>query len=577
MSSSEHQTEKFRLPSTIGSAAKLDGTWNFAWLGSREDTSEAAWEPVPVPSAFDAMPAHAGKRGRAVYSTVLVAPRNRKILLSFGGISMRATVLVDGEEAAVQDSGYVPFSCVVPAADREERRLDVVVDNRFNFKTTPMHEERYDFYQYGGILRSVTARVLPLDGAHIGSVRILPTANYREGELDVTVFTHGARSAIEAEVQVGGRTVLLNGVSPEGELRGLVRTPDLRLWSPETPIMQSLRVTIGAPGQPPIDEMTVRFGLRQIEARDARLWLNGEPLILRGYNRHEWHPNFGPCTPVLQMAADLQLLRKLGCNFVRGSHYPQDQQFLDLCDAMGFLVWEENLGWGQKEKSFESALFREHHAKSLAAMVRASWNHPCVILWGFLNEPCSDLDICREVFEESVSIIKSLDPTRPVSYATVFVETDRHLDLVDVVSFNIYPGWYCCEGEPAPLDLIAPAVERTARLIDERGFKDKPLIISEIGAEALYGWHEPHNDFYSEEYQAEYLKRAIDAALANRRISGIALWHFSDARTYGGGRSMIRPRTFNNKGTFDEYRRPKAAAKAVALAFARAKPDQSPQ
>jgi beta-glucuronidase len=313
--------------------------------------------------------------------------------------------------------------------------------------------------------------------------------------------------------------------------------------------------------------VSIRFGLRRIEVHAGALWLNGERLQLRGYNRHEWHPNLGPCTPVLQMAADLQILRDLGCNFIRGSHYPQDQKFLDLCDELGFLVLEENLGWGQREKTFASAKWREDHAESLRAMVRASCNHPSVIIWGFLNEAGTDQDYPRAVIGETVATLRSLDASRPVTYATMFALDDKHLDLVDIISINTYPGWYACEDVDDPVGCIKPRIDRCIASIDERGFSGKPILISEIGAEALYGWRDAHNDFFTEEYQAKYLQTACQTALEHPRCCGIALWHFSDVRTYSGGRSLGRPRTFNNKGTLDEYRRPKTAYEVVRRVF----------
>jgi len=546
----------------------LDGLWRFSF--SKETLHEDFWEErgemVPVPSAFDALPDLAGKRGVGVYHTTFSCPPGQRALLHFGAVSMRSEIWVDGTKLASHACGYAPFDVIVPASENRIRQLKVVADNRFDFETAPMHEETFDFYQYGGILRSVGVRTLP-SGAWLRGVRVLPTESYREGEVEVMVDVADAGGKWSARIEIGEESV--GSVSGEDSVESStvrVRCPNARIWSPADPFLQELRVVLESVDGSR-DDATIRFGLRRIEARDGKLWLNGDPLVLRGYNRHEWHPNAGPCTPVTQMAADLQLLRGLGCNFVRGAHYPQDQRFLDLCDAMGFLVWEENLGWGQREKTFTSERFRNDHAQTLEAMVRASWNHPSVILWGFLNEAGSDQDYCGDTIEESVRIIRRLDPSRPVTYASMFGKVDRHFDKVDVISINQYPGWYCCEGHPSPLDLIAPGIADTVAAIDARGFGSKPIIVSEIGAEGLYGWHDPHLDFFTEEYQADYLRTACEAVLGNPRLSGIVLWHFSDARTYGGGRAMVRPRTFNNKGTFDEYRRPKLAAAAVAEVF----------
>ncbi len=200
-------------------------------------------------------------------------------------------------------------------------------------------------------------------------------------------------------------------------------------------------------------------------------------------------------------------------------------------------------------------------------MVHESYNHPSIICWGFLNEAGSDSAYSRAVFEESAALLRELDPSRLVTYATMFPLTDLHYDLVDLISINTYPGWYACESVADPVSLIKPRLEALVASVDERGFKDKPVMISEIGAEALYGWRDGHNDFFTESYQARYLATALEGVLDNPRYSGISLWLFSDTRTYSGGFSLMRPRTYNNKGTLDEYRRPKEAYAVVKRAF----------
>jgi len=561
---------------TIRSVSSLNGLWAFAFLGKIDvdrflPGAAVDTELMPVPAAFDALPKHAGKRGAAVYRRKFTVPAGCPARIEFSAVSMWARVFVDGVLRGEHACGYAPFAVDVPAAAHAERELVVLVDNRFDFDRVPMHEEYFDFYQYGGILRDVALHVLPAGEKFIQHMQVSPTERYREGGVDVTIELGGSTATgVALAFQFdGGETVRMERLRPEGaRLVCSLNVPSPRLWSPKTPQLHTLRVALLSPdGTTDVDDAIVRFGLRRIAARDGALWLNDAKLRLCGYNRHEWHPNYGPSVPTLQMVADLQLLHDLGCNFVRGSHYPQDQRFLDLCDEMGFLVWEENLGWGQRENTFASEKFRRDHDTALRAMVRASCNHPSVIVWGFLNEAGTDESYVRPVFEQTAATLRELDSTRLISYASMFAFTDRHFDLVDIISLNLYPGWYGCEGAEEPLKLIGPHLQKCIEHIDAAGFAAKPVIVSEIGAEGLYGWHDAHDDFFTEEYQAEYLRHACRAVLENARWSGIALWHFSDVRTYGGGWSLKRPRTFNKKGTLDEYRRPKAAYKSVKQVF----------
>jgi beta-glucuronidase len=527
------------------------------------------YERMPVPSAFDALPAYAGKRGLAVYRTRFATPPGHPIRIEFGAVSMWCRVYVDGVIQRAHACGYAPFFLDLPAKTTPERELMVLVDNRFDFDRVPMHEEYFDFYQYGGVLRDVSCHVLPEGQPFIDSVQVTPLEGYRDGEVEIRLRVGGVvPEVLGFAMQFDGGPIRRHEARVANkEVVCKVVVPDPRVWSPDSPCLHQVRVILRGVHGNDVDDVSIRFGLRRIEVHAGALWLNGERLQLRGYNRHEWHPNLGPCTPVLQMAADLQILRDLGCNFIRGSHYPQDQKFLDLCDELGFLVLEENLGWGQREKTFASAKWREDHAESLRAMVRASCNHPSVIIWGFLNEAGTDQDYPRAVIGETVATLRSLDASRPVTYATMFALDDKHLDLVDIISINTYPGWYACEDVDDPVGCIKPRIDRCIASIDERGFSGKPILISEIGAEALYGWRDAHNDFFTEEYQAKYLQTACQTALEHPRCCGIALWHFSDVRTYSGGRSLGRPRTFNNKGTLDEYRRPKTAYEVVRRVF----------
>jgi len=569
---------------TCGSAnpnfsdVSLNGLWDFSYLGNTDvqrvlDHIPDQWTKAYVPSAFDESIETPGKRGAALYRKTLIIPPGNTAELYFGALSIWSRVYLDRELLRENACGYEPLRIHVPAAKHERRELLVLVDNRFDFERAPMHEKYFDFYQYGGILREVRLRLLQPSTPWIKAIRVTPTDLYLAGEIrvDIDIADIDCKQDIRWEVAFDGSasTALppeaVESVSTGARMTLLVPNP--QTWSPDEPNLHQLEVLIGGGDDKVFDRRSVRFGLRQVKAYEGKLWLNGEPLILKGVNRHEWHPNFGPCTPVAQMVSDVQLMKNMGCNLVRGSHYAQDQRFLDVCDELGILVWEENLGWGQRERTLTYEKFIKDQCRSLKAMVLESYNHPCVICWGFLNEAGSDAEYARSIFKDSVSLLRQTDTSRLVTFASMYAFTDQYFDLVDFISINTYPGWYGCEDEANPISLIKPQIERIASSVDERGFKGKPLVISEIGVEALYGWRDAHNDFFTEDYQARYLHTAIISVLENTRYSGIILWHFSDVRTYSGGRSLMRPRAFNNKGVLDEYRRPKQAYEIVKTCF----------
>lgn len=549
----------------------LDGLWNFAFLGdvATDDVHLESMEyrdRMAVPAAFDAMPAYAGMRGIAAYRTTIFTTPGTALRLHFEAVSMWCRVFVDGQPLRDHACGYTGFWCDAPASEKAEREVVVLVDNRFDFKRVPLHEMFFDFYQWGGIIRSVWCHEVPASYIDTVQVRV---EDYRTGAITARIKIAGA---IPQSVHLTSR-LDTEGEQAHGEYSLEAGWAELPLqinnphpWSQAAPDLHNLRITLSE-DEVVTDDMIVRFGLRKVTTQGTDILLNGEKVKLLGYNRHESHPQFGPALPYAQLVADLQLLRDLGCNFVRGSHYPQDQRFLDLCDEMGFLVWEESLGWGQRERQLTDPDFIAAHTTQVEEMVAASINHPCVIMWGFLNEAGTDSEYARPIMAQTVRQLRELDASRLITYATMFGKTDLFLDLVDVISINIYPGWYGCENVDEPLGLVAPEIRSFCEYFDAHGFKEKPLLISEIGAEGLYGWHDVLNGFFTEAYQAELLRITCEEVVGNDRIAGVALWHFSDARTYTGGYALMRPRAFNNKGTLDEYRRPKLAYKAVRVVF----------
>lgn len=559
----------------------LDGIWEFAWLGDAQpfeklNIGRANYGSVmAVPGAFDAGPELAGKRGTGLYRrlvfTGLGAGRMR---LHFGGLGLRARVYWDGREIGATELTYSGVQFDFEAGRGARHELVVAVDNRIPEKPPILFSPEYDFYGYGGIYRSVEIERLP--AAHLNRVQVQPldlakkkvrlrinVGGVKSEDLDFTVaFDDAAPVAFKRRVMDG--LVVLDLTVPRG-----------KVWSPEFPHLHTVTVAIAG------DCIEERFGLRTIEARQGKMWLNGKPLLLRGFNRHEAHPEFGPALPLSIMVEDLQYLRDLGCNFIRGAHYPMSQPFLDLCDQMGFLVWEESLGWGDGKERVTDAHFADLQEEQTRLMVRNSYNHPSVIVWAFLNEACSHLECARPLYTRLVKAIREEDSSRLVSYAScrasnilTYTPTrhkthrplevgDLFFDMVDLISVNIYPAWLNDMNWETirPLDMIGKRIAELAEYFSQLAFKDKPVIFSEIGAAALPGWRDRLRSNWSEEYQADIFVEAIRNVYAHSRYSGLALWQMTDTRTFANG--TCKARGFNNAGVLDEYRRPKLSYDAV--------------
>ncbi len=421
-------------------------------------------------------------------------------------------------------------------------------------------EPYFDFYLFGGIYRGVSLRELPEPAVLAARVTVVDAA---AGKIRVAVEASAQPTAALEVAFDDGDFEEVGGVRWENHTAEIeLEVPSPRAWSPSDPRLHTLTLRLGA------DTFETRFGLREIRVDGPRLLLNGEPLKLRGVCRHEAHPQFGPALPDALILQDVQRLLDLGCNFVRGSHYPQDPRFLDLCDEHGLLVFEESLGWQANEKHFTDPRFAERLVLQTREMVRRSFNHPSVILWGFLNEGRSDLASSTPVYEALAAAIREEDPSRPVTYATNLPFDDLNLGFADIVSVNCYPGWYSPEDAgPRPLGEIVPHLDGILDHLHAAGHGAKPMIVSEIGAGAIYGWRDPHQAHWSEEYQADLLAVVCEKFRSDDRITGLAIWQFCDGRTYTDSHALKRPRAFNNKGLYDEYRRPKLAVARVREAF----------
>lgn len=549
----------------------LTGLWDFAFLGHVDpdvvDVSTIVYaDQMAVPGCFDATPRYAGKRGLAAYRTTILLSDGTPHRLILDGVHHWCRVFANGKPLRDHVGGFTRFGADLVGLAAGQAEIVVLVDNRFDYQRCPLHLEYFDWYHYGGIARG--AALHRLGQVWVDGLKVV-TEDYATRQVKVTV-NYGAVAApgpTDLIVTWDGRTALSETVHLTGTAGQLERTlefPDAALWSPRSPSLHMLHVQLGQ------DDVRERVGIRQVRVQGQDILINGQPVRLLGYCRHESHPQFGHGLPEAILLTDLHLLQDLGCNFVRGSHYPQDGRFLDLCDEAGLCVWSESIGWQHTAEHLNDAHFINAQLTDMDEMVAASVNHPSVIVWGILNESHSHDPTCRPAYETLLGHLRQLDPTRPVTYASNHPFDDLCLDLCDIVSINCYPGWYHGEIEDIPGFL-----DRLVHHLDVEGqpqgqtLVDKPLIISEIGADAIYGWRDMNETRWSEQYQARYMDTVLRHLFVDRhRICGISLWQFCDCRSsQEARRALFRPRAFNNKGIVDEYRRPKQAYEVVKRYF----------
>lgn len=543
----------------------LDGLWRFhPDAGETPPEDAEGGLPISVPSCWEMLPGFESWRGRAWLVREVRLPRATALRLVFGGVSHTAEVFWNGQPVARHEDAYTPFEVLLPLQPAGRALLALRVDNTFG-PHAGLHWSN-DYYTYGGITRPVVIQEVP--AVHLARLHATPVRTDGGWELDLKARVHGPAAGHRLRILLDGRdlTVLDPGPGAGGgdAWNAAARVPagPVREWSPDSPHLHSLTCLLETPDGQAIDDLTDRIGFREIRVSGFGLLLNGRPLRLRGYNRHEDHAIFGCALPEAAMAHDLALLRDLGANFVRTAHYPNDRRFLDLCDETGMIVWEESHA---RQIKFDHPRAFEQSLASTREMLDWHHNHPSILIWGCLNE-CDTVSDAGVAFHEAViRTIKEADPSRPVTYAGHHRKKDRALRLVDIVSHNLYTGWY--EGTPAETRAV---VDDFLAWIDspESGGAGKPFLVSECGAGAIAGFRAPPRVHLTEDYQADVLAEAVRTYGGHPRITGVCLWQFADCRVCEEGRWWVhRPRNLNDKGTVTRERARKLAYETVREGF----------
>ena len=528
------------LMAYVGTAwadVSLDGTWDFRFeedkiLETAGDAGFSATDRMTVPGCWDTMPRWYMKHGTGLYRRTFTLEKPLKdAVLVVDGMGIRARFEVDGRDLGTHPYPYARLELPVGPLAAGEHTVFAAVDNVMEWPRVKLARPYYDFYFYGGFYHGVKI-------AERQPKVFVRTLDYRTGEI---------------EIEVEGR----------GRERRFV--PNFKLWSPEEPNLTTIEVA----GRP------VRFGIRQVEARDRRIYLNGREIFLKGFNRHESEMTSGSATSETLMLQDLQRLKAAGGNFIRGAHYQQCERFLDLCDEMGVLVWEESLGWGNGQdyvngkfppNELKDPEFCDLQVHQTREMVRASFNHPSVIISGFLNECNSCLPACKTLVDRLIETVRAERTGRLVTFACNICSEDICCENVDLVSFNAYPG--TIPMEPGTPKMLKDSVSRafTKRISDFRKrYPDKPIMVSESGVGAAYGAHDPNASTLTEEFQDEYLKDIFETLWANPDCVGFSIWQMNDGRT----RERFDPKAVSSffggslAGVFDQMRRPKMSLATV--------------
>ncbi len=548
----------------------LDGSWKF--LLDRDNSGESkSWEnglqnadTVIVPSVWNSELGLLEYEGVAWYEKEFFFGGGTARIV-FEAVMTECKVWLDGELLGEHYGGFCQFDFIVPDLFTGCHKLVVKVDNRFDEASIP--QTVVDWYHYGGITRSVS--VESLRGVSIAYARCEYelSEDLSSAEISFVAELYGAdkKKDTTLTVSLGEKTVFSQAVSlrkcsKKTVVTDKIRIDNIKLWETDSPVLYNLVFSTDT------DDLIDRVGFRKIEAKNQNILLNGRKIELRGVNRHEDHPDFGMAFPSALMKRDLDIIENLGCNTIRGSHYPNARIFLDMLDERGILFWSEIpiWGWGFSEEALADKRVVNRGLNMHIEMLRYYYNHPSIIIWGMHNEIRSTCSAAYDMTKLYYNYIKENGGNRLVTYATDKPMTDICLEYCDVISVNQYYGWYSGNRDDWK-GFLDNFDKRRVQL----GFGDKPVIMSEFGGAASYGYHTFDDVKWTEEYQAELLRRCLEEFHQCPYVTGFYIWQYCDMRS---DKDLAKARTLNNKGILNEYRKPKMAYFAVKekyLSFAK--------
>ena len=443
-----------------------------------------------------------------------------RTLLYFGAVNYDCHVWVNGKKAGHHVGGFTPFNYdISDLLKKGENTVIVKVDNKRHAEDVPT--QIFDWWNYGGITRDVKLVKVPLVYMQDYNLQLSKAAD----KAKVREITFSAQmSAKEA-----GHKVVVNipelklekqfTTDAEGQVSGTLKVAakKLQLWCPENPKRYDVQLTLDA------GMVADSIGFRTIETRGKQILLNGKPIFLKGISIHNEKPNGGGRANSVEDAHTLlSWAKELGCNFVRLAHYPHHEEMVREAERMGILVWSEipvywTIVW-TNPNTFANA------KQQLTDMIARDHNRANVIIWSIANETPHSAE--RDKFLGGLAkYARTLDNTRLISMAMEVTGASNYVnrlndnmnEYVDVVSFNQYIGWYRDVNDAPKMKWVIPY--------------DKPVIISEFGGGARYGYHGAKNQRWTEEFQENLYKENTAMLDKIEGLAGTTPWILKDFRS----------------------------------------------
>jgi len=566
----------------------LDGLWSFRvdfadegfsaqWASSALKTDLQAAVPASYNELFTDL-AIRNHIGWVWYQRTVRVPRGwagESIFVRADSATHEGIIFVNGVQVAHHSGGYMPFESDVShlVAAGEEFVLTIAVSNILTNETIPpgrvwskdngdkQQDYLFDFFNYSGLARSVWIYSVP-------KTRIEDITVVTDFEGSTGRVAYEVEISAEAEVKVSlvdeAGLVVATGAGAKGKLT----LTDVKLWKPGAAYLYRLNVEL-------VDESTIvdsyelNVGVRTVKVVGNQFLINNEPFYFTGFGMHEDHVVKGKGHDNAFLVNDFELLKWIGANSFRTSHYPYAEEVMDYADRQGIVVIDETaaVGLNQNFASMfggpklptygpETANEKTQAAllNGIRELIQRDKNHPSVVLWSVTNESETGTKEAVDFFGPAFDLVRELDPTRPHTYINVMTEPFNKClvaPLADVICLNRYFGWY-----EDHYDLANAKLHFEAELTGWTEKYNVPFIITEYGADTLPGGHSIHGLPWSEEYQSAYLDMNHSVFDKFDGVVGEHVWNFADFMTKPGIFRVLG----NKKGIFSRDRQPKAAA-----------------
>lgn len=570
----------------------MDGMWKFKLdggaVGERDGWVDGipGEERIPVPASFQDFYTDKDIReytGDVWYETDAFVPgewEGKSVQIRFGAATHRAVVFVNGVKVTEHEGGFLPFCADVTDIVRYNAHNKVVVkvNNELTVTNIPcgetitlsngkkMNKPYFDFFNYSGLQRSVHLMAVPKESVYDFEV------NYELDKGDAKVH-YNVKTTGEHPVKLLLFDAQGNLAAEAEGKEGVLDVHNAHLWHVRNAYLYRLVIQI-VDDTEVLDEYEQEIGIRIVEVKGTSILLNGEPVYLRGFGKHEDSDVVGRGFNIGMMKRDFELMKWIGANSFRTSHYPYSEEIYQMADREGFLIIDEvaAVGLFQSLMNFmeassgkQTAFFEKEttptllkaHLKAVEEMITRDKNHPSVIAWSLLNEPETSSEAAVPYFKEVFEKAHELDiQKRPRTFALVMNSVPgvcKCYQFSDIVALNRYYGWYVKGGyEISEAEVMFRKEMDAWKALN----LNKPFIFTEYGADTLGAEHKLPSVMWSQEYQDEYLKMTNEVFDSYDFVKGEQIWNFADFQTTEG----IMRVNGNKKGVFTRQRQPKEAA-----------------